>query len=263
MIAKKEKEKFMSYDEPLAARISIRVTASEKRAFMEFCKRNDVTQRQGFQSIMMKEDGGDDFTDRVIQNLRNEIHRLKEENAKLKKVPRGVSANENLKKAFLFAKTAVLKCGYALYDVNKIPGKNLERMSWNRMTHELPDHREYHYPDKDCFFIFQIEVICYGKASRPVIFLYGTDLETGERVKLRFYAKPDYCGMQPDRSPFFKKGMCFFVGCRCIYSDVADLVFAFPMVGCEQTEAYEELDNEGTVQSLIAEATKRSQNGWF
>ena len=87
--------------------------------------------------------------------------------------------------------------------------------------------------------IFRLEAMCYGRGKFSAIFLYGTDCDTGEKVKLRVYDKKELCGLYPTRNNYYTEGARFFVGCRRLYPDVADAVFLCPMV--EQSVWEEEL----------------------
>ena len=248
--------------ERLTKRLSIRLTDSENKAFLDLCQANNLTQREAIQLLLANINKGMEVTTKVIQYQDRQIHRLKDENAKLKKVPRSVSAHKNLNEAFSFAKKGMIRYGYSLYEGRDLPGEKLGCVSWKDFVYVFPDHPEYSYPKEDSYFYFRVEALCYGKGTYSAVFLYGSNCETGERVKIRFYPRPDYCGMNPAKSEFFRRGMCFFVGCRRIYPNVAELVLAFPMFEYAMAEQ-EEKDGSNLVASVastIESAKKRSGN---
>ena len=252
------------HTERLTKRLSIRLTESENKAFMDLCQAKNLTQREAIQLLLANVNRGmDTLTTKVLQYKDVQIHRLKEENARLKKVPRSVSAHENLKEAFSFVQTGVLRYGSSLYEDRDLPGEKLRCLSWKDFTYAFPEHHAYAYPKEDGFFYFTVEALCYGKGTYSAVFLYGVNCETGERIKLRFYPRADYCGINPVKSKFFRKGMGFFVGCRCIYSDVAELMLALPLFEYAMVEQRGEgdLNLVDSVAAVIESAQKRSGQG--
>ena len=99
-------------------------------------------------------------------------------------------------------------------------------------------------------------------ATTPPSFSGGVNCETGKPIRLRYYAKRFYCGVNPRNSNFFVKGMYFLVGCRRLFPDVTELVAAFPLLEryMEEQQNHEGEEPAEGVEALIADAQRRSQN---
>ena len=127
---------------------------------------------------------------------------MEEEIAKLRKIPRSIPEYQNLKDAFQFAKQGVLQYIKMSAERTPIMDKPMACAQWEGMQHAIPQYREYAYPARDEFFVFQLEMMCYGRGDYSAIFFWGVNCETGERVRLRYYLKRFYCGVNPHNSSF-------------------------------------------------------------
>ena len=242
-----------SHAEPLTKRLSIRVTATEYLAFAEFCEKQNVKQREGIQLLLVNGDAGDAVASAVIMEHKRRIADLEKENEELKKVPRSVVGYANLRESFGFVKQGIQK--YIKDFCVPETGHELMCSSWNSFAPTFPEHREYRYPAEG-FFYFRLEKMCYGKGKCAAIFLYGKNCETGEQIKLRYYAKKEYCGVTPKNRKYMLAGAYFLVGCRQLYPDVSDLLFMCPVPDLYRTED-ERGDAYDDVSALIDDAKNR------
>ena len=211
--------------EQQTARLSIRLTPAEYNQFGRISRQHNLTYREALLA-MMTGFGGGELSSRLIQRQKEQIKR-QQEGLKNAQSSRMIQTDERRKKALEFCQQGVRRYIDLVCDK---PACRPECLSWNQAVRAYPERKLYLYPTEDGFFLFSLEWMCYGKGARPAIFLYGTDLDRHKRVMLRFYAKPEYCGVQPPHSGYFVKGMQFLVGCKTADSGAVDLMAAFPVM---------------------------------
>lgn len=237
-------------------RISVRVTRQEQEAFTTLCKKHQLTQRQCFQVLLSHVEGIDQEVE-VIRRLNQqsseqllEIERLKEAVQNSKK---------NARKSYCFIKKGIQKYIYLCNDARMIEVPGLRCLHWDEFVRCFPNRQAYDYPSTEGHFCFQIENMCYGKGQYAAVFLYGINCETGKPMKLRFYPRDNYCGVDPVGSVFFTKGAHFLVGCRYIYPGVADMIYAYPLPELDGSFV-EGKDAVDSVEQLIRDATLRTED---
>ncbi len=247
---------------PLTERLSIRLNGPEHRAFLDYCDEHGLSQREGLQMLLSgaSDDGKYERTLVMEQNYR--IKKMEEEIDRLQKIPRSIPEYVNLKEAFRFAKQGVLQYIDMHAEKTSIMEKPMGCAQWEEMQRTIPQYREYVYPQQDGYFIFRLEMMCYGSGDYSAIFFWGVNCETGKPIRLRYYAKRFYCGVNPHNSNFFVKGMYFLVGCRRLFPDVTELVAAFPLLEryMEEQQNHEGEEPAEGVEALIADAQRRSQS---
>lgn len=247
---------------PLTERLSIRLSGSEYRAFLDYCDEHGLSQRDGLQMLLSgaSDDGKYERTLVMEQNYR--IKKMEEEIDRLQKIPRSIPEYVNLKEAFRFVKQGVLQ--YIDMHAEKTPvmEKPMGCAQWEEMQRTIPQYREYMYPQQAGYFIFRLEMMCYGSGDYSAIFFWGVNCETKKPIRLRYYLKRFYCGVNPHNSNFFVKGMYFLVGCRRLFPDVTELVAAFPLLEryMEEQQNHKGEEPAEGVEALIADAQWRSQN---
>ena len=248
--------------ERVTERLSVRITEEERDVFLEFCKEQNVTQREGLQLLLANYKSKKDYAVTVIEEQNRRIKQLENENKKQKETPKEGQAYKRLDDNYRFMKRGIAKYARAQYKLD-VPLGRLPCKPWEFFKWELPNFWEYSYPEEG-FFIFRLEEMFYGGGNFSAIFLFGRNSETGEKVKLRVYDKKEFCGLYPTRNDCYAKGVEFFVGCRRLYPDVADTVLLCPMAeqsGLKENEpeVVDEETNDDSVDDIIENAKRRQK----
>ncbi len=243
--AKKQKE--------LSRRLSIRLAEKDYQAFSKLCEEKCATQKECLRMLMLNTATNESYAAQVIQEKNREIAVLEKENEKLRQDKRRTEAHERLKEAFRFARRGV---SLFLRDQLELIGMPKEDDGEDAYR----DIREYKYPEEG-FLYFRLEETRRGKGSRGALFLLGHDCKTEEKVKLRFYPKEEFCGISPISVAFYVEGAEFFVGCRRLDPEVADLLCAFPVFQEHQTDGPTAYGND-TIDDILRDAERRSKVIW-
>lgn len=228
-------------------RLSIRLTEKDYHAFSKLCDEKGVTQRECLRMLLLNTGTNESYAAQVTQGKNNRIAELEKENEKLREDKRLRMAYERLKDSFRFAKHGVSLFLRDQSNLIKMP-EEADR------EYVYRDMQEYKYPEEE-YLYFRLEGIQNGKGRYAAIFLLGRDCATEEKVKLRFYPKEEFCGISPLNDAFYVEGAEFFVGCRRLNPEVADLLCAFP-VFC-QRKTNEPTEDEDNLESVIRDAVRR------
>ena len=234
----------------LSRRLSIRLTEKDYHAFSKLCDEKGVTQRECLRMLLLNTGTNESYAAQVIQEKDREIATLKKENEKLRQDKRRKEAHERLKEAFRFARRGVSLFLRDQLKLTRMPNEDDGEYAYR-------DIREYKYPEEE-YFYFRLEGIQNGKGRYAAIFLLGRDCATEEKVKLRFYPKEEFCGISPLNDALYVAGAEFFVGCRRLDPEVADLLCAFPVFQEHQTNG-PTAEGNGTIDSILFDAVRRSE----
>ncbi len=234
-------------------RLSIRLAEKDYQAFSKLCDEKGVTQKECLRILLLNSETNENYATQVIQEKNNTIAELEKENDRLRQDRRRKEAHERLKEAFHFARRGI---SLFLRDQLKLIGMPKE----DDREYAYRDVQEYKYPEEG-FLYFRLEETRRGKGSYGAIFLLGRDCKTEEKVKLRFYPKEEFCGISPISTAFYVEGAEFFVGCRRLDPEVADLLCAFPVFQEHQTGGPTAYGND-TVDDILHDAERRSKVIW-
>ena len=230
-------------------RLSIRLSEKDYQAFSELCEEKGVTQKECLRMLMLNAGENGSYAAQVMQEKNERIAELEKENEKLRQDTRRKEAHARLKEAFRFARQSISLFIREQWEMIGMPEACRE------YTHR--DIQEYKYPEEE-FFYFRLEELRRGKGRYGAIFLLGRDCKTGEKVKLRFYPREEFCGIKPISNAFYVEGAEFFVGCRRLDPDVADLFCAYPAFRENKTNGPMAEEND-TIESILRDAERRSE----
>lgn len=247
-------KKRVKKQEELSRRLSIRLAEKEYQAFSKLCDEKGATQKECLRQLLVSSEANESYAAQVIQEKNREIAALEKENDRLRQDRRRKEAHERLKEAFRFAKRGI---SLFLRDQLKLIGMPQE----DGGEYAYRDVQEYKYPEEG-FLYFRLEETRRGKGSYGAIFLLGRDCKTEEKVKLRFYPKEEFCGISPLNDAFYVEGAEFFVGCRRLNPEVADLLCAFPVFCQHKTNEPTEDEDEDNLESVLRDAARRSKRKW-
>ena len=207
--------------------LNLKIDEKEHEAFLELCRNNNMTQREVFCMLLAN------FTDsgsvQIIKDQSDTIKKQLEKIEKLRTLPRGMKADIRLKEALSFVKNAINRYIDLMCCDLSVEEPLLKCITWDSFIKLFPNRSMYAYPAKDGFIIMQMEAICYGKGRYSAVFLWGEDLETGQKKKVRYYPKKEYIGISLPKNQYLYQGMVLLVGCRISSDGAADLYTALPV----------------------------------
>ena len=212
--------------------LNIRITAEERNHFIKLCNDNSVSQREAFSMLL----SGSSKTAamRLIKQQRSTIEEylrtIDSLRSELKRASRGANADIRLKKALSFCKEAITHYIELTSSESAALPQPLKCYGWNQFSASFRNRFDYNYPADDGFSVATLDAICYGHGRHPAIFVWGTDVETGAKIKVRFYAKRDYIGISFPHSPFVYKNATLLIGYRVAPDNAVDLYFALPLI---------------------------------
>lgn len=242
-----------------SARLSIRIRQEEYDSFAKFCCDNGFTQREGF-LLLLSFTSKSTVTDTLIQEQKGTIAALNAQIDKLSQIPRGNKADQQLKECFAFQKKGVNQYINYLFQEHYVSSR-AHCCAWNYIDNLVFDRKDYHYPPRSGFFLFQFHNMCYGRShhNNAPLFLYGTDVNSNTPVLLRYYAKPEFLGMQPPNHPLYQSGAILLAGCQ-VNDGVADMCAAFP-VSISDSSMYEKAPEREALsfEDILLDATRRSR----
>lgn len=245
---------------PLTSRLSIRVTESEYNRFTSFCHELGLTQRDAILSLFGKEASLESLAlqrisqqAHIIASLKNQVQNLIHivENGS-----RGANADKKLIEALSLCSIGIHQYLRLVLDCNNTT-EHLRCLSWNQFTQTCPNWKEYSYPQHSDPIYLHVQFMCYGKGSRPCIFLYGFDRFTGEKLRFRFYPKRTYIGPTPNHSHSIYEGVCMLIMAKQDGEGVADMVLALPLPKDYAVDTFPE--SQSSLEDILHSAAKRSQ----
>ena len=208
--------------------LNLKIDEKEHETFLELCRRNNLTQREVFCMLLAN------FTDtssvQIIKDQSDTIKKQLEVIEKLRTLPRGMKADIRMKEAMSFIKNAINQYIDLMHCDLTVEAPLLKCLTWESFIKLFPDRSKYAYPDKEGFSVMQLEAVCYGKGRYSAVFLWGEDLETGQKRKVRYYPKKEYVGIALPKNQYLYQGMILLIGCRISPDNAADLYTALPVI---------------------------------
>lgn len=211
------------------ATFNVRLKASEKQLFLNFCKKRKLTQKQGFSILLDYADSSAD-TKHLQGILKQKDARIRElelynEKIKAKKVTKGTQ--EYLKEYSSFLKNGLEQYLNAIFPID-VTGEPLKATSYRRYMKEKDINIEYVYPEADGFMCIKLEAFLWGMSRKRTLFVLGTT-ENGHHIRLRYYPRREYMGYPLHDCPYAHKDAYWFVGFRKSKDGAMDIVMALPL----------------------------------
>ena len=212
--------------------LNIRISAEDRNHFINLCNDNAVSQKEAFS--MLLSGSSETAAMQLIKQQRSTIEEylrtIDSLRSELKRTSRGANADIRLKKALSFCKEAITHYIELTLSESAALPQPLKCYGWNQFSASFRNRFDYNYPADDGFSVATLDAICYGQGRHPAIFVWGTDVETGAKIKVRFYAKRDYIGISFPHSPFVYKNATLLIGYRAAPDNAVDLYFALPLI---------------------------------
>lgn len=212
--------------------LNIRISEEEHAHFCEICNDNSLTQREAFAALLSNasETSAEQLIKQQRLTIEEHLRTIDALRREIKKTPRGANADIRLKTALSFCKEAINQyIKLILQETNDLP-KAVKCKGWAQFVRSFPNARAYSYPTEDGFSVIRLDDLCYGHGKYSAIFIWGTDTETGNKIKVRYYPKHDYIGIPFPHSPLVCEGITLLIGYRPAPDSATDLYFAIPLV---------------------------------
>jgi len=240
------------HNEELSRRLSVRLAEKDYLTLSKLCNEKGITQKECLRLLLLSAGRNESYAAQVLQEKNKRISELEIENEKLRKDKRQKDAYARLKEAFYFARRGVSLFLRDQLEMMGMPEEDDGEYAYRNL-------QEYKYPEEE-FFYFRLETVQYGKGRHAARFLLGRNCATEKKVKLRFYPREEFCGISPLSAEFYIEDAEFFVGCRRINPDVADLFLASPVFCRHKTN--EPTEDEENLESILRDAVRRSKRIW-
>lgn len=201
--------------------MNLRMAPKDKKAFDRFCKKNHLNAREGLGLLLDQITGEEDHLRPLLEDraaYQQECNLLKARLAVLE----GEHFPGREQRALKYL--SFLKTGLSDYLQQIVPmpeGVCLPAYSYKQFKSPSGIHPEY--PESEGFLVMQAIVMLWGKNKSRFIVGRG---KTGECLKVRYYPKPLYMGLQIWEYP---PGTWWLLGCRRAADGAMEVAAAFPL----------------------------------
>lgn len=234
-----------------SSRLSIRLNDETKEAFSAFCEEQHLTQAEGFELILAQ---SIDFThgqqgtriSEYLQKHHKYLEKAKEDNNKLRNI---ISRNadvyhsrrDNLNTEFkqqrlfihAFAKHMITPDNNSMETLPVLRLKKLKQLVLNL--------EDYQYPATEGISEFYLHYLAIGEGKTAARFVFGED-ESGNLIRLRFYAKNQFIGIDIFNSQYSFQRAHWLVSYRKSKDEAYDLYAALPIQKGKNTHPHSDLD---------------------
>lgn len=220
--------------EAATEKITVRATPCEKDRFTKFAEEMNLNQRQTIQYLISKcqmkdeifppwED--DPYVRTIIGAYREENQKLKNENEDLRE-QLGDGRKNALKRKN--QQLQLLKTGVSAFFGMMRSNSKVPLVIDQGYYKDCSNTEKYHYPTEAGVYILRPTQILFGKGRYPAIFILGIG-ENEEYLKLRFYPKSYFAGINPKNEKYWLRGSVWLIGCEPTNDGAMDMSFAFPL----------------------------------
>lgn len=243
--------------------MNIRVNREDKAAFDRFCKTEGFSQREGF-SVLLAEASKDQKNTALLSLSRSQKAAIREQEEQIRelegKLLAYASGEGSRRERRLKEKLEQLRLGIETYvsllSLPKAEDDPLPEGKYRRFIRWTAEADKPVYPDKDGFFVLELERILWSNGRSPCFFLIGTG-ENGRCYKLRCYPKGDFVGLRV--RDYGRPGARWLLGCRRSDDGAMDLIAAFPLPDASGEGAQQPAPagRRTSLDALIGNAEKR------
>lgn len=240
----------------------VRVTYEVRRDFQKFCKKNGLTQNQGFALLLSYADK-ENTENYLYQDLRGRLEKadalVAQKEETIQKLNEALQAEKDAKQRPKKVRAAMLQDELLRMYFKRLPEPNfseeqLKRWSKRQSRRVFPYKVDYHFPEKEGVYLVSFEHVRYIPNSPGVLMFYGTT-EDGEQLKFCYrYCRGEQYGISLWDSPYLVPEYPW--GIAVLKPDeIAYIVGALPMFDLDQIESWNVEDEEvlDPVHNLRAE----------
>lgn len=229
----------------------VRVTYEVRRDFRKFCKKNGLTQNQGFALLLSYADK-ENTENYLYQDLRGRLKKadalVAQKEETIQKLNEALQAEKDAKQKPKKVRAAMLQNELLRMYFERLPKPNfseeqLKRWSKRQSRRVFPYKADYHFPEDEGVYLVSFEHVRYIPKSPGVLMFYGTT-EDGEQLKFCYRYR---CGEQygislwdsPYLVPEYPWGIAVLKP-----GEIAYIVGALPMFDLDQIESWNVEDEE-------------------
>lgn len=242
--------------------LNIRVAERDKDEFYQLCKVNGFTQREGFlhlltNSPLLDKTTKDVITNQLVEEQKSTITRQKatieELERKLANKSRGQASDKKLVSTLQNTDRLIRKYVNLIYPKPKLPPESCMSFNmWKKYSTE-----KYSYPSSDGEAIVQLESLCYSRTATPAIFIHMLNVETQERIKLRYYPSRYHVGYSFKRCAYTQEDSLWYVAYQQAPDGAYNLTFSLPFPNNMHYVALNDCNDKPSLDDVIQEINEQ------
>ena len=259
----KEVEQIQEY--PLK-QMNIRLREDVMSWFRDFCQEEHLTQSEGLHQLLLArqeqlKSRQEDMFVRELRRKNREIQKLKAENNRLKqlKTDKGDAARKQ-RDCWIEMIRQMLAILFADKKGGDVLREPIPEYRYFKAKRSLA-LRDYLYPKSSGSCIIILEMFVRGDGKHAPLFIFGHTPE-GEKMKLRWYPKPEQVGIYPRSDRYAYEGAEWLVGYIEAKDGAMDLLAVVPLdkfkIDATQVDA-----EKSSLDMVIEKAAKRRAGGVY
>lgn len=229
---RKREESLAEHEKKRLVQLNVAVYEDDKALFTAFCKKTGATRRDGFG--MLLEAATTKTTEKYEQIVIKKEKKIEAQSKEIKKLEHklALATGEELPKKEMWASTMYpfMLEGIKRYIDVLFPKREVVHPIHSRpykgFTRTLLPNEEYVYPEKEGFYLIQLQAVLWGKNKS--CFYIGVDAK-GRRYRMRYYDKDWFLGIPPRGSGYDEQGSIWVCGVVRTADGSMDLVAALPL----------------------------------
>lgn len=237
-----EKKKEMEEVDLPRTQMNIRVFKEDKFLFSNLCSKYHLSQHECFARLLstspLCEECEDTGTiDNRLNELKNEIKKktqiIKEMQQQLSSPKRDVAADVRLKKHMECMQEVVNQYIYSILPIPRNAPLQPRPYYEGKWVHK--EGRQYSYPEEDETTTIELHTILRSAEGKEPHFLFGRDVHSSRLLRIRYYTKKDFFGVEPIGNAFAYKNSHWLINYKITRQNVAELYAAFPIVSEQES----------------------------
>lgn len=251
----------------------VRATNSVVQQFQKFCKKNKLTQNQGFALVLSYADEKNKNSP-LYQDLRSRLEKadqlVEEQQATIQELRDELAAERASKERPKKVRAAMLQNELLKLFFEKLPQPyisedNLDLCSDEESQEIFPDKAAYKFPEKEGVYLVHLDHVKYLANSPGLLMYYGTT-DSGDKLKFcRRDRKGERYGLAVWDSEYLVYGYPWGFAVVKL-GEIAYIVGALPIIDLERIDDWY-IDNKGTLKTvhemdleIMAERQKEWEN---
>ena len=234
----------------------VRATNSVVQQFQKFCKKNELTQNQGFALLLSYADEGNQ-NNPLYQDLRGRLEKadqlVAEQETIIQKLREELAAEKASKERPKKVRAAMLQNELLKLFFEKLPQPYISEdnldLCYDEESQEIfPDKTAYKFPEIEGVYLVHLDHVKYLASSPGVLMYYGTT-ESGEKLKFcRRDRKGERYGLAVWDSEYLVYGYPWGFAVVKLGA-IAYIVGALPIIDLERIDDWY-IDNKGTLKTV-------------
>lgn len=225
LLAEQEKKRIVQ--------LNVSVYEDDKALFDAYCKKTGVSRRDALG--MLLESATAKTTEKYEQAIIKKEKKIEAQTQEIKKLQHklALATGKELPKKELwtsrmypFMLEGINRYISLLFQKKEAAAHPIQSRPYKGFTKPLLPHEEYYYPEKEGFYLMQMQAVLWGKNKS--CFYVGIDSK-GRRYRMRYYDKDWFIGIPPRGSGYDEQDSIWLCGVVKAADGAMDLVAAMPL----------------------------------